>query len=154
MADVASSGSGNSRLALCGRANVHGAVDGAWWPHSTELRTELPDLVAVLGKWIGPIARVVYDPSVWLPGPSRIIRGTAVTSVDPYRLVAHDTVYLTGTHARDAVLFVVPPSTSRAIVRRVLQIVSESSRPMSAAVLRQFVRRRGSLAVDLADALP
>jgi hypothetical protein len=27
---------------------VPGAVDGAWWPQSSDLRSELPDLVAVL----------------------------------------------------------------------------------------------------------
>ena len=154
MANVASSGPDGPRLALCGRANVRGAVDGAWWPHSTELRTELPDLVAVLGNWIGPIRRVVYDPSIWRPGPSRIIRGNAVTSVDPYRLVARDTIYLAGTHARDVVLFVVPPSTSCDIVRRVLHTVSGSARPMSAGVLRQLVGRCMPLAVDLADSRP
>ena len=152
MANIAASGSDGPRLAICGRAKVRGSVDGAWWPSSSELRIELPDLVAVVGNWIGPIRRVVYDPGIWRPGPSRIIRGNEVTRVDPYRLVAPDTIYLTG-RQRDAVLFVVPPSTSRAIVRRVLHTVSESARPISAALLRELLHRHASLGVELADSL-
>ena len=77
---------------------------------AVDLRTELPDLVVVLGLSIGPVRRVVYDPSIWPDAPSRIIRGNAVTAVDPYTLVASDTIYLQGTHSRDAVLYIVPPT--------------------------------------------
>lgn len=131
---------GVARLALCDRATIPGAIDGAWWPNSSDLRTELPDLVAVFGSWIGPVHRVVYDPSIWVPAPSRIIHGTTVVSVDPYRLVARDTIYLMGTHSRDAVLYVVPPASSTATVHRLLCAVSDSTRPMSVAVLRHLVR--------------
>src|SRR5271166_3669922 len=34
-------------LALCERDRARGAVDGAWWPKSPDLGSELPDLVAV-----------------------------------------------------------------------------------------------------------
>lgn len=35
-----------------------GQVDGGWWPHSTDLAAELPDLFSVLVSQIGPIERV------------------------------------------------------------------------------------------------
>jgi Family of unknown function (DUF5994) len=130
-----------ARLALCNRSTLHGAVDGAWWPSSADLRTELPDLVAVLGMSIGPVHRVVYDPRIWPNAPSRVIRGTAVTAVDPYTMVARDTIYLMGTHSRDAVLYVVPPAIPRAAVHRVLRTVSSATQAMSVAVLRQLVDR-------------
>ena len=38
------------RLQLCPRMSVEGAVDGAWWPRSTDLGDELPDLIAVFGS--------------------------------------------------------------------------------------------------------
>jgi len=125
-----------TRLQLCQRPRGKGAVDGAWWPNTAELRTELPDLVAVLGRFIGPVRRVVYDPSGWLPAPSRIIRGGHATPVDPYRLVSADTIYLIGTHSRDAVLFVVPPSTSKSAAHRLLQAVADDVRPINVATLR------------------
>ena len=142
MVQLPSHTSNASRLALCERATtVAGAVDGAWWPNSTSLRIELPDLIAVISLTIGPVKRVVYDPSSWPDAPSRIIRGSTVISVDPYTLVAADTIYLVGTHSRDAVLFIVPPSTPSWAVHRVLRAVSRATQSMSVAVLRHLVAR-------------
>lgn len=140
MVQIASQCSSTSRLALCDRSTLPGAVDGAWWPHSSDLRAELPDLVAILGLLIGAVHRVVYDPSIWPHAPSRIIRGTAQISVDPYSLVASDTIYLIGTHSRDAVLFVVPPASPSEAVHRVLSAVSDATQSMSVPVLRHLVR--------------
>jgi hypothetical protein len=128
-----------SRLSLCDSANLQGAVDGAWWPQSTDLKRELPDLVIVLGRLIGPVRRVIYDPNSWPPTPSRIVRGGTATSVDPYRLVAGDTIYLLGTHSRAAVLFVVPPTTPPPAAHRVLRMVADTVAPITAAVLRRLV---------------
>jgi Family of unknown function (DUF5994) len=139
------------RLVLCERSATRGGVDGAWWPNSTDLKAELPDLVAVFASWIGPVNRVVYDPSLWLPAPSRIIRGNTVIRVDPYRLRACDTIYLRGTHSRDAVLFVVAPSNASLAVHRVLRVVSRSTQPMNVAVLRQLVRQSTQIAAGAAD---
>jgi hypothetical protein len=125
-------------LALCGRGGVRNAIDGAWWPKSKDLSVVLPDLVAVFGSWIGPVSRVLYDPRTWPPAPSRIVRGTVAISVDPYRLVAHDTIYLIGTHSRNAVLFVVPPSSSGAAADRVLRAVSDSAEPISVTLARHL----------------
>ncbi len=141
MVPIASPSSSPARLAFCTRSTNPGAVDGAWWPNSCDLRAELPDLVAILGMSIGPVRRVVYDPSLWPEAPSRIIRGTALTAVDPYTLVANDTIYLMGTHSRDAVLFVVPPAIPGAAVRRVLRAVTNATGSMSVAVLRHLVDR-------------
>ena len=76
-----------ARLAFCSRSTGRGGVDGAWWPSSTDLGAELPDLVAVVGSMIGEVRRVVYDPSIWPPTPSRVIRRGVAISVDPYTLV-------------------------------------------------------------------
>lgn len=141
MARVSSYPPSVTRLALCERDQTRAAVDGAWWPKSLDLSSELPDLVAVFGSWIGEVHRVVYDPSVWLPAPARVIRRNEMVSLDPYRLVFSDTIYLMGTHSRDAVLFVLPPSSSGEEARRVLCEVSSSAQPMNAAVLRHLVRQ-------------
>jgi hypothetical protein len=138
MVQVASQRPSATRLALCDRSTIAGAVDGAWWPNSSDLRVELPDLIAVLGLRIGPVRRIVYDPSFWMPAPSRIIRGTTVIAVDPYALVACDTIYLIGTHSRDAVLYVVPPTSPGDAVHRVLHAVSHADGPMSVAALRRL----------------
>lgn len=146
MVQIASQSSGAARLALCERSTLPGAVDGAWWPSNSDLRTQLPDLVAVLGLVVGPVHRVVYDPSMWPHAPSRIIRGTAVISVDPYAMVSRDTIYLIGTHARNAVLYVVPPSTHSDAALRILRAVSDGSQPMSVPVLRTLIRQSATAA--------
>src|SRR5690242_8738126 len=35
-----------------------GTLDGAWWPHSTDLQRELPALIRILQDRLGPILRV------------------------------------------------------------------------------------------------
>jgi hypothetical protein len=114
-------------------------VDGAWWPGSNDLGAQLPDLVAVVGSMIGEVRRVVYDPSVWPPTPRRVIRRGVAISVDPYSLVTSETLYLIGTHSRDAVLYVVPPSCKATVANRVLGAVSESTVPMMASVVRHLL---------------
>lgn len=127
------------RLAFCARSSSRGGVDGAWWPRSTNLGVQLPDLVSILGLSIGEVRRVVYDPSAWPPTPPRIIKGSNAISVDPYPLVASDTIYLIGTHSRDAVLYVIPPKCSVSVVDHVLAAVSDATGPMNAFVLRHLL---------------
>ena len=154
MAHVSSYPSSVTRLALCERDQTRGAVDGAWWPKSLDLSSELPDLVAVFGSWIGEVHRVVYDPSVWLPAPARVIRRNETVSLDPYRMVFSETIYLMGTHSRDAVLFVLSPSSSGEEARRLLREVSSSAQPMNAEVLRQRVRQCAPGSVCSEDSVP
>lgn len=127
------------RLAFCTRSTARGSVDGAWWPSSTNLGAELPDVLAVLGSRIGEVRRVVYDPSIWPITPTRIIRRGVAIAVDPYNLVTSETIYLIGTHSRDAVLFVVPPACAVAVVDRILGAVSDAEGPMHANVLRHLL---------------
>jgi Family of unknown function (DUF5994) len=128
-------------LATCTRATGAGGIDGIWWPATANLGIELPDLIAVVGLWIGPVRRVVYDKRAWPPAPARIIRGTSSIAVDAYQLVASDTIYLIGTHSRDAVLFVVPPKSASGTVERVLREVSASPDPMNVTLARQLMRK-------------
>ncbi|WP_425436292.1 DUF5994 family protein [Mycobacterium terramassiliense] len=144
MAHISSDDPSAARLALCERDLTHAAVDGAWWPKSLDLRAELPDLLAVFGCWIGAVHRVVYDPSVWLPAPTRLIRHSEMVSLNPYRLVFSDTIYLVGTHSRDAVLFVLAPSSSGDEARRLLHEVSTSALPRNARALRRLTRQDDS----------
>ncbi|MGW0159157.1 DUF5994 family protein [Mycobacterium sp. NPDC003323] len=128
-----------TRLAICGRTEQHGSVDGAWWPPNLDLRATLPDLVSVMGRWLGPVHRVLYDGSVFPTAPSRIIRGNSAIAVDRYALVARDTIYLVGTHSRTALLWVMPPETPTDDARRLLAAVSEAAQSMTVRRLRAIV---------------
>ncbi|ANW66021.1 hypothetical protein BCA37_22815 [Mycobacterium sp. djl-10] len=129
-----------ARLAVCDRAAGVGGVDGAWWPSTPDLTAELPDLIAVIGAWIGPVGRVIYDRRVWRPAPARIVRGSTSITVDPYRLVARETIYLKGTHSRDAVLFVVPSGAAPSTAQRVLDQVAAAAHPLTVTVIRDLLR--------------
>ena len=127
----------NRRLALSRAGSAHGCVDGAWWPTSANLGSELPDLVAVFSRWIGSIHRVVYDPVLWTTAPSRLIKHGSAISVDPYRMVHRETIGLMGTHSRTAILFVVAPAAPAVIAHKMLDLVECSAEPVAAATLLQ-----------------
>ena len=60
------------RLRLKPKAPHTGYVDGAWWPHSDDLTTELPDLLAVLSVRLGPIDRVLFKLTDWAKAPTKL----------------------------------------------------------------------------------
>ncbi|WP_405177302.1 DUF5994 family protein [Nocardia sp. NBC_01377] len=72
------------RLRLKPKTERNGYVDGAWWPRSSELVGELPDLLAVLSVSLGPVWRVVYDPAGWASAPARMIAGGRSVRLDAY----------------------------------------------------------------------
>ena len=139
MVDAATGLPSATRLALCGRTDQRGTVDGAWWPPDYNLKNTLPDLISVMGRWLGPVHRVLYDPSLFPSAPTRVIRGSTVISVDRYSLVARDTIFVVGTHTRNALLYVVPPETNADHARELLKTVSDAAQPMTVRMLRAIV---------------
>jgi hypothetical protein len=63
---------GTLRMRLKPAHGSCGFVQGAWWPRSTELASELPSLLAALSLRIGSIDSVVYHESDWSPEPLSI----------------------------------------------------------------------------------
>lgn len=49
------------RVRLRPRQSARIAVDGAWWPHTDNLTTELHELVSAVTPRLGHVARVAYD---------------------------------------------------------------------------------------------
>ena len=87
-------------------------VQGAWWPRTDQLFTEIPPLLAALTPRIGSGDRVIYDETSWAPkslrmefrGRSIILEGSATTSTN--------TLSLIGKGFSPLVLLVVPPCTN------------------------------------------
>ncbi|MDT5139163.1 MAG: hypothetical protein QOD58_3425, partial [Mycobacterium sp.] len=86
-----------------------GYVDGAWWPHSTDLTTELPDLLSVLSVRLGPIGRVIYNVNEWAEPPARIVADGRTVRLGGYRLQPVHTVEVLGLNRSKIVLLVVSP---------------------------------------------
>ena len=63
---------GTLRMQLKPAHRSCGFVQGAWWPRSTELASELPSLLAALSLRVGSIDSVLYHESDWSPAPLSI----------------------------------------------------------------------------------
>jgi uncharacterized protein DUF5994 len=60
---------GNLRMRLKPTHRSCGFVQGAWWPRTTELGSELPTLLAALSLRVGSIDSVLYHENDWSPAP-------------------------------------------------------------------------------------
>jgi hypothetical protein len=66
----------SARLRLADPPSRATVLDGAWWPRSTDVVTELPALVEALSTLRGTITHVLLNPAEWaLPRPSRAAGG-------------------------------------------------------------------------------
>ena len=63
---------GTLRMRLKPAHGSCGFVQGAWWPRSTELASELPSLLAALSLRVGSIDSVLYHECDWSPAPLSI----------------------------------------------------------------------------------
>src|ERR1700742_4839493 len=99
------------RLRLKPKAPTTGHVDGAWWPRSDDLTTELPDLLAVLSVRLGAVDRVMYNLAEWATVPRRLVTGGRAVRLDGYRLQPANTLQVLGVGREKILLLVVPPHT-------------------------------------------
>jgi len=99
------------RLRLKPKAPTSGYVDGAWWPHSEDLETELPDLLAVLSVRLGSIDRVLYNLADWTTAPVKFSTGGGMVRLSGYHRQPGNTVEIIGRNRAKLVLLVVPSRT-------------------------------------------
>ena len=102
------------RLRLKPKASHSGYVDGAWWPHSSDLSTELPDLLAVLSVRLGPIDCVLYNVREWSRTPTNLAAGGRRVRLDGYQRQPVSTLEVVGRDRRRIVLLTVPANTEAA----------------------------------------
>ncbi|MBY0290710.1 MAG: hypothetical protein K2X52_26740 [Mycobacteriaceae bacterium] len=101
---------GSLRMQLKPAHRSCGFVQGAWWPRSTDLGSELPSLLTALSLRFGTIDSLLYHGSNWSPAPLNIEhRGEQVL------LSAHqewpNVISLLGPRFGRLDLLVVPPYT-------------------------------------------
>lgn len=106
------------RLAMKPGPARGGYVDGAWWPRTRDLRSELPGLVAELatraGSPVGPILRIGFGLAQWEhAGREKLSTPGGRVALGGFTTFQPDVVWLSGhTNARlPLVLLVVPPET-------------------------------------------
>ncbi|KPI02175.1 hypothetical protein OK074_5359 [Actinobacteria bacterium OK074] len=121
------------RLALKAGGS-RGLLDGAWWPRSRDLLSELPALTAVLDPLWGRITRVAVNPEHWPVIPHRVpVAGHVVKvgwftpEIDPHKLLLLS--YSVGRWD----LLVVPPGTGAARAARLMAAAAAPDGPQLSA---------------------
>jgi hypothetical protein len=122
-----------------------GGPDGAWWPHSRDLATELSALADVLDPLWGRITHIAVNPRHWRVVPREIfVNGHVVrvgrftTGLDPHRILLMS--YTAGRWD----LLVVPPETYAPSAARLMAAASASTgRPPTAAAVIAAERAHG-----------
>ncbi|MEV5317113.1 DUF5994 family protein [Streptomyces sp. NPDC052687] len=118
------------RLALKTDGTPRGLLDGAWWPRSRDLLSELSALTDVLDARWGRITRIAVNPEHWPVIPRRIpVDGHIVKvgwfspEIDPHKLL----LLSYGTGRWD--LLVIPPETGAESAARLMAVASEHHGP-------------------------
>jgi hypothetical protein len=119
-----------ARLALKTDGASHGLLDGAWWPRSRDLLSELPALTDVLDPLWGRITRIAVNPEHWPVIPREIpVSGHTVkvgwftSEIEPHKLL----LLSYGTGRFD--LLVIPPGTGAESAARLLAAASDHDGP-------------------------
>jgi hypothetical protein len=119
------------RLRLKPKAPVTGYVDGAWWPHSDQLPTELPDLLAVLSVRLGSIDRVTYNLAEWAPAPVKMLYDGRLVRLAGYTRQPVNTIEVIGANRTKVVLLVVPAGTGSAIAHDTMMAAASPNNSLS-----------------------
>lgn len=87
-----------------------GTFDGAWWPRTRDLVSQLTPLLAALTARLGPIARAGLDASDWDEAPGHLFVDGHIVRIDWSAVSDHTMIITRGD--RDHFLFlVIPPGT-------------------------------------------
>ncbi|MET9494731.1 DUF5994 family protein [Streptomyces sp. NPDC006552] len=129
-----------------------GPIDGAWWPRSRDLVTELPTLVGVLDPLWGRITRVAVNPLLWPLLPSEVRArdralkiGWLTPGLDPYNLL----LLSQGTRRYD--LLVISPGSGEATAGRLMAAACTPDGPYrtaSALIATETTRHHDDTAGD------
>ena len=129
-----------------------GHVDGGWWPRTADLSAELPGPLTVLSARLGPIERVVYDVSGWVPQPSRLPFHGRSIRLDGYPFHRTGTRYVIGLNGSRVVLLVVLPDTDPDHAQVVLTTAAQPSNESTVADLLAIAQPTGTVDRSLQEA--
>ncbi|GAA3134876.1 DUF5994 family protein [Streptomyces rameus] len=110
---------GTALLRLETTRSREGLLDGAWWPRTRDIETELPALISELTGHLGRITRVALDASAWNGLPTRLVIDDQVVHLDSHP-VGDDTVLITRGDNDHFALLVVPPATAADAAREAM----------------------------------
>ncbi|GAA3872893.1 DUF5994 family protein [Saccharothrix violaceirubra] len=113
------------RLRLRPKAPATGHVDGAWWPCSRDLVTELPALLAVVAVRLGDVLRVSYALSEWNAAPRRLATDTRPVRLEGFHSRPAHTLDLVAADGHRLTLLVVPSNTDPTSAHRTMALAAD-----------------------------
>jgi uncharacterized protein DUF5994 len=119
-----------------------GSLDGAWWPRSRDVTTQLPSLLLALPDRIGRITRVSLNMKMWDPTPNRVPTATRILKVGWFTVIDPDLLTLSDAQGHRILLAVIPPETATDVAERALSMASGKSVSLTAAEVLALVARR------------
>jgi hypothetical protein len=88
-----------------------GTFDGAWWPRSRDIGSQLSSLVIALTARLGPIARVGLDTNDWDETPGHLVVAGHTIRID-WSAVGDSTMIVTRGAQDHVLVLVIPPQTA------------------------------------------
>jgi hypothetical protein len=126
------------RLRLALSASIgRGGLDGAWWPRSRNLETELADLVQRFPASVGRIVRAVYSTPDWQPAPRRIRAGNGLVKVGSFPHDDNHRILLRLSNHQVLHMMVIPHISSPTLAHAAMATAaSPSNRDCAATILK------------------
>lgn len=112
------------RLKLKPKEPTTGYVDGAWWPRSWDLSTELPALLAVLAIRLGGVSRVTYNLTTWNAADRRLHLDGHQVRLGGFHAQDPHTIDVIATNGTRLTLLVLPPATNPATAHPIMMIAA------------------------------
>jgi Family of unknown function (DUF5994) len=128
------------RLALSESIGL-GALDGAWWPRSRNLESELADLVDHFPATSRRIVRAVYSVPDWRPAHRRIKTKQGHIKVGSFPNDDSHRILLSLSSREILHLMVIPPRSSPALALAVMATASTPGNRDSAATILDEARQ-------------
>ncbi|MFJ2901787.1 DUF5994 family protein [Streptomyces sp. NPDC091279] len=101
---------GSAVLRMETTARRTGTFDGAWWPRTRDVRSELAGLLTELTAHLGPLARVGLDAGDWDETPGHLFVDGHMVRVD-WSDVSDNTMIVTRGDQDHFLFLVIPPGT-------------------------------------------
>jgi hypothetical protein len=133
------------RLRLDDGPSRKAALDGAWWPRTTDAAAELPPLIEVFRGLRGEITHVLLGATEWdLPHPRRLTVGRAAVRLGWYSAQPAGLVTIVTEFGHDRFdLLVVPPDATSEAAEAALSAAADADDQGHAPELLGRIRRTG-----------